>query len=178
MSIRILGIDPGSRQTGYGIIDADKNNSVHVDSGCIYVKGDTFPDRLGYIFQHLSEIIAEYQPVELSIEKVFVNKNVDSAMKLGQARAAAICAAVNAGLKVSEYTPKAVKSAVVGTGGASKEQVQHMMSMLLNLEKGLQADQADALGIALCHAHNRSLAGKVALPGRRRSSGRWMSLPK
>lgn len=178
MSVRILGIDPGSRQTGYGIIDADKNSSQHVDSGCIYVKGETFPDRLGYIFQQLSEIIAEYQPVELSIEKVFVNKNVDSAMKLGQARAAAICAAVNAGLKVAEYTPKAVKSAVVGTGNASKEQVQHMMSALLKLEKGLQADQADALGIALCHAHNRSLAGKVALPSRRRSSGRWMSLPK
>jgi len=178
MTVRILGIDPGSRQTGYGIIDSDKSNSTHVDSGCIYVKGESFPDRLGHIFQQVSAIIAEYQPIELSIEKVFVNKNVDSAMKLGQARAAAICAAVNAGLTVSEYTPKAVKSAVVGTGGASKEQVQHMMSMLLKLEKGLQADQADALGIALCHAHNRSLTGKIALPGRRRSSGRWMSLPK
>jgi len=178
VSTRILGIDPGSRQTGYGIIDADKNNSLHVDSGCIYVKGETFPDRLGYIFQQLSKIIAEYQPIELSIEKVFVNKNVDSAMKLGQARAAAICAAVNAGLSVSEYTPKAVKSAVVGTGNASKEQVQHMMSALLKLEKGLQADQADALGIALCHAHNRALVGKIALPNRRRSSGRWMALPK
>jgi len=178
MTTRILGIDPGSRQTGYGIIDSDKNNSIHVDSGCIYVKGESFADRLGYIFQQVGEIIAEYQPSELSIEQVFVNKNVDSAMKLGQARAAAICAAVNAGLDVSEYTPKAVKSAVVGTGNASKEQVQHMMSMLLRLEKGLQADQADALGIALCHAHNRSLAGKIALPTRRRSSGRWTSLPK
>jgi len=178
VSVRILGIDPGSRQTGYGIIDVDKNNSVHVDSGCIYVKGETFPDRLGNIFKQLSEIIAEYQPAELSIEKVFVNKNVDSAMKLGQARAAAICAAVNAGLSVAEYTPKAVKSAVVGTGNASKEQVQHMMSALLKLEKGLQVDQADALGIALCHAHNRTLAGKIALPGRKRSSGRWMALPK
>jgi len=178
MTTRILGIDPGSRQTGYGIIDSDKNNSIHVDSGCIYVKGESFADRLGYIFRQVSEIIVEYQPSELSIEQVFVNKNVDSAMKLGQARAAAICAAVNAGLDVSEYTPKAVKSAVVGTGNASKEQVQHMMSMLLKLEKGLQADQADALGIALCHAHNRSLAGKIALPARRRSSGRWTSLPK
>ena len=178
MSIRILGIDPGSRQTGYGIIDSDKNNSVHVDSGCIYVKGDSFTDRLGYIFQQVSGIITEYQPVELSIEQVFVNKNVDSALKLAQARAAAICAAVNAGLKVSEYTPKAIKSAVVGTGNASKEQVQHMMSMLLKLEKGLQADQADALGIALCHAHNRELAHKIPLPGRKRSSGRWTSLPK
>lgn len=178
MTVRILGIDPGSRQTGYGIIDSDKNHSIHIDSGCIYVKGETFADRLGYIFKQISEIISEYQPVELSIEQVFVNKNVDSALKLSQARAAVICAAVNAGLKVSEYAPKAVKSAVVGTGSASKEQVQHMMSMLLKLEKGLQADQADALGIALCHAHNRGLAGKIALPSRKRSSTRWTSLPK
>lgn len=178
ITTRILGIDPGSRQTGYGIIDSDGNKSLHVDSGCIYVKGESFPERLGYIFQHVSEVITEYQPSELSIEQVFVNKNVDSALKLGQARGAAICAAVNAGLKVSEYTPKAVKSAVVGTGNASKEQVQHMMSMILSLEKGLQADQADALGIALCHAHNRNLAGKIALPSRKRSSGRWMKLPK
>lgn len=177
MTVRILGIDPGSRKTGYGIIDVDKNNSVHVDSGCIYVKGETFPDRLGHIFREVSELISEYQPVELSIELAFVNKNIDSAMKLSQARAAAICAAVNAGLKVSEYTPKAVKSAVVGTGNASKEQVQHMMSMLLKLEKGLQEDQADALGIALCHAHNRGVVGRVSVPSRRRSS-RWMALPK
>jgi len=85
---------------------------------------------------------------------------------------------VNAGLSVSEYAPKAVKSAVVGTGGASKEQVQHMMSMLLNLEKGLQADQADALAIALCHAHNRGVVASIPLPARRRTSGRWISLPK
>jgi len=119
VSTRILGIDPGSRKTGYGIIDTDKNNSVHVDSGCIYVKGDSFPDRLGHIFKAVSELIVEYQPAELSIELAFVNKNIDSAMKLSQARAAAICASVNAGLKISEYTPKAVKSAVVGTGNAS-----------------------------------------------------------
>jgi len=162
--IRILGIDPGSRQTGYGIIDTDGVRSVHVDSGCIYVKGDDFPQRLGYIFQQVSDVILEYQPLELSIEQVFVNKNVDSALKLGQARGAAICAAVQAGLVVHEYMPKAVKSAVVGTGNASKEQMQHMMSMLLKLEKGLQADQADALGIALCHA----------LPARRRSRKRWL----
>lgn len=173
MTIRILGIDPGSRQTGYGIIDSDGKQSSHVDSGCIYVKGENFAERLGYIFQQVSDIIVEYQPIELSIEQVFVNKNVDSALKLGQARGAAICAAVNSGLKVHEYTPKAVKSAVVGTGNASKEQVQHMMSMLLKLEKGLQADQADALGIALCHAHNRNLSGKIPMPSRRRSNVRW-----
>lgn len=178
MAVRILGIDPGSRQTGYGIIDTEKNRSDHVDSGCIYAKGDTFPDRLGDIFTQISRIISVYQPVELSIERVFVNKNIDSAMKLAQARSAAICAAVNAGLSVSEYAPKAVKSAVVGTGGASKEQVQHMMSVLLNLEKGLQADQADALAIALCHAHHRGAVVKVPLPSRRRASKRWTTLPK
>ncbi len=172
--VRILGIDPGSRQTGYGIIDSDGVRSAHIDSGCIYVKGEDFAQRLGYIFQQVSDIILKYQPVELSIEQVFVNKNVDSALKLGQARGAAICAAVQAGLVVHEYAPKAVKSAVVGTGNASKEQMQHMMSMLLKLEKGLQADQADALGIALCHAHNRELKGKIALPGRRRSRKRWL----
>lgn len=174
MSTRILGIDPGSRQTGYGLIDSDGMQSLHIDSGCIYAKGDNFAERLGYIFQHVSELIAEYQPAELSIEQVFVNKNIDSALKLGQARGAAICAAVQGGLSVHEYTPKAVKSAVVGTGNATKEQVQHMMSMLLKLEMGLQADQADALGIALCHAHNRQLAGKIALPGRKRRRGRWL----
>lgn len=174
MSVRILGIDPGSRKTGYGIIDSDGNTSLHIDSGCIHVKGEDFPQRLGYIFQHVSDIIQQYQPTELSIEQVFVNKNADSALKLGQARGAAICAAVQAGLKVHEYAPKAVKSAVVGSGNASKEQVQHMMSMLLKLEKGLQEDQADALGIALCHAHNRQINGKIPMPGRRRSKGRWL----
>ncbi len=173
MKTRILGIDPGSRQTGYGIIDSDGVESIHVDSGCIYAKGDDFSQRLGDIFRNLSELIETYRPAEVSIEQVFVNKNVDSALKLGQARGAAICAAVQAGVSVHEYTPKAVKSAVVGTGNATKEQVQHMMSMLLKLEKGLQSDQADALGIALCHAHNRQLAGKVPLPSRRRRQQRW-----
>ena len=167
--IRIIGIDPGSRQTGYGILDSDGTKSIHVASGCIYVKGDGLPERLGNIFS-----IAEWQPVEMSIEQVFVNKNVDSALKLGQARGAAICAGVQQGLQVSEYTPKAVKSAVVGTGNATKDQVQHMMLMLLNLNKELQVDEADALGIALCHAHNRKLAGKIPMPARRRSKGRWL----
>jgi len=172
--IRILGIDPGSRQTGYGIIDSDGTKSIHVASGCIYVKGDNLPERLGNIFSRVSELITEWQPVEMSIEQVFVNKNVDSALKLGQARGAAICAGVQLNLPVNEYTPKAVKSAVVGTGNATKEQVQHMMSMLLSLNKDLQADEADGLAIALCHAHNRKLAGKIPLSARRRSKGRWL----
>lgn len=172
--IRIIGIDPGSRQTGYGIIDSDGQSSQYVASGCIYVKGDSLPERLGDIFGRVSELVLEWQPIEMAIEQVFVNKNVDSALKLGQARGAAICAGVQASLVVSEYTPKAVKSAVVGTGNASKEQVQHMMNMLLSLKTNLQADEADALGVALCHAHNRQLAGKIPLPSRRRSKGRWL----
>lgn len=174
MSVRIIGIDPGSRQTGFGIIDTDGVNSRYVFSGCIYVKGDSLPERLGDIFSRVSEIMTEWQPVEMAIEQVFVNKNVDSALKLGQARGAAICAGVQQQLQVSEYTPKAVKSAVVGTGNATKEQVQHMMGMLLKMNKSLQADEADALGVALCHAHHRKL--QVQIPGiqRRRSRGRWL----
>ncbi len=174
--IRIIGIDPGSRMTGYGIIDSDGVQSRHIDSGCIYVKGDELPERLGDIFKCVSEIITEWQPAEMAIESVFVNKNVSSALKLGQARGAAICAGVNENLKVSEYAPKEIKSAVVGTGNAAKEQVQHMMSMLLNLEKGLQSDQADALAIALCHAHQRKMAGVIPTAARRRTNKRWVKI--
>jgi len=171
--IRIIGIDPGSRMTGYGVIDSDGMESHHVDSGCIYVKGDSLPERLGDIFQCVSEIITEWQPTQMAIETVFVNKNVNSALKLGQARGAAICAGVQQKLVVSEYAPKEIKSAVVGTGNAAKEQVQHMMTMLLKLEKGLQSDQADALAVALCHAHQNKLSGVIAPASRRRSRGRW-----
>jgi len=172
--IRIIGIDPGSRQTGYGIIDSDGINSRYVASGCIYVKGDTLPDRLGNIFARVSDIVTEWQPVEMSIEQVFVNKNVDSALKLGQARGAAICAGVQGQLQVSEYTPKAIKNAVVGTGNAAKEQVQHMIAMLLKLDNKLQADEADALAVALCHAHQRKLIGQLPAMSRKTGRGRWL----
>ena len=172
--IRILGIDPGSRQTGYGIIDSDGINSRYVASGCIYVKGDSLPERLGDIFGRVSDIVTEWQPVEMSIEQVFVNKNVDSALKLGQARGAAICAGVQGQLQVSEYTPKEIKNAVVGTGNAAKEQVQHMIAMLLKLENKLQADEADALAVALCHAHQRKLIGKIPAMNRKTNRGRWL----
>ena len=171
--VRIIGIDPGSRMTGYGIIDSDGVESSHVDSGCIYVKGDDLPERLGDIFKQVSDIIQQWHPTEMAIESVFVNKNVNSALKLGQARGAAICAGVNAGLRVSEYAPKEIKSAVVGTGNAAKEQVQHMMTMLLKLEAGLQSDQADALAVALCHAHRKKMAAILPTSTRRRASKRW-----
>lgn len=173
LTIRIIGIDPGSRQTGYGIIDSDGMHSHYVASGCIYVKGDSLPERLGDIFSRVSDIVAEWQPLEMSVEQVFVNKNVESALKLGQARGAAICAGVQNSLLVSEYTPKAIKSAVVGTGNASKDQVTYMMTMLLNLKKELQADEADALGVALCHAHNRKLMNRMPEMKRKRNWGRW-----
>ena len=172
-TIRIIGIDPGSRQTGYGIIDSDGVKSTYVASGCIYVKGESLPERLGIIFSRVSEVLDEWQPVEMSIEQVFVNKNVESALKLGQARGAAICAGVQANLDVSEYAPKAIKTAVVGTGNATKDQVKHMMTMLLNLKKDLQADEADALGVALCHAHNRKLMTQIPEIKRKRTWGRW-----
>ncbi|TNF35406.1 MAG: crossover junction endodeoxyribonuclease RuvC [Gammaproteobacteria bacterium] len=175
MTVRIIGIDPGSRQTGFGIIDSDGVNSRYVFSGCIYVKGDSLAERLGNIFTRVSDILEEWQPLEMAIEQVFVNKNVDSALKLGQARGAAICAGVQQQLQVSEYTPKAVKNAVVGTGNATKEQVQLMMGMILKTQKNLQADEADALGVALCHAHHRSLLTQIPqLQQRRSRRGRWL----
>ncbi len=169
---RILGIDPGSRITGFGIIDVEGNRSVHVASGHLTIKGDTLPDRLGRIFSLLGEVLAEHAPEAVAIEQVFMHRNADSALKLGQARGAAICAAVMRGLPVSEYTPSQIKQAVVGTGRADKAQVQHMVGALLNLKEQLQADQADALAVALCHGHSSgTLAHLPQVRGRR--AGRW-----
>ena len=151
---RILGIDPGSRFTGFGVIDSDGVHSVHVVSGVIKVNGDTLAERLGLIFSRISEVLDEYQPEEFAIESVFMAKNPDSALKLGQARGAAICAAAIRHLPVAEYSPRSIKQAVVGNGGAAKAQVQHMVSMLLNLSEKPREDQADALATAVCHAHS------------------------
>ena len=179
---RIIGIDPGSLKTGFGIIESDGMKSRYLASGCILVKGDNLAERLGHIFSSLHEIIAQWQPDEMAIESVFLNKNADSALKLGQARGAAICAGVQHQLPVSEYAPRQIKNAVVGTGSAKKEQVQHMMNLLLNINKTLQADEGDALGVALCHAHHRknkmlTTALKTTLPARSRKStrGSWQA---
>lgn len=163
---RILGIDPGSRMTGYGIIDSDGRRSRHVASGCIRTGKGAFPERLGVIFDGIRALIDEHQPVEFSIEQVFVAKNASSALKLGQARGAAITAAVTAGLPVFEYTPTAIKQALVGTGRADKEQVQHMVKILLTLQGEMGLDQSDALGIALCHAHTNASLIHLAKAGR------------
>lgn len=152
---RILGIDPGSRVTGYGIVDQDGQRLAYVASGCIRAKGDGLAERLGIILNGVARIIDEYRPDEMAIERVFINKNADSALKLGQARGAAICAAVQQAIPVDEYAPRAIKQAVTGTGAATKEQVQHMMCVLLALRGTPPSDAADALGIAICHGHHR-----------------------
>jgi crossover junction endodeoxyribonuclease RuvC len=156
--VRILGIDPGSRITGYGIIQKQGNRLLHVDNGAIFTDsaGD-FPLRLHRIFTGLSEIIERYRPDAMAVEQVFLSNNVQSALKLGQARGAAIVAGVSAGLPVSEYTALQVKQAVVGHGKAAKEQVQQMVKALLNLPEIAQADASDALAVAICHANSVAL---------------------
>jgi len=152
---RILGIDPGSRVTGYGIVDQDGQRLAYVASGCIRAQGASLAERLGVILTGVGRIISAYRPDEMAIERVFLNKNADSALKLGQARGAAICAAVQQDVPVDEYAAREIKQAVVGTGAATKEQVQHMMCVLLALRGKPPSDAADALGIAICHGHHR-----------------------
>ena len=148
----ILGIDPGSRITGFGIIDNQANQIRYIHSGKIKVVGDSLPQRLGNIFERINEVIQQYHPQQMGIENVFMARNPDSALKLGQARGAAICAAHQAGLEIAEYAAREVKQAIVGKGAASKDQVQHMVKRLLGLQQTLQVDEADGLAIAICHA--------------------------
>ncbi len=149
----LLGIDPGSRITGFGVIHIDHRQHHYVSSGCIRTGGGEMAARLQEIFQSLTQLIKEFQPDTLAIEKVFMHRNADAALKLGQARGAAIVAATHAGLNVYEYAPNEIKQAVVGHGHADKTQVQHMVRVLLKLPGTPQADAADALAVALCHAH-------------------------
>ena len=160
---RILGIDPGSNITGYGLIEMDSNRSVYVDCGFIKTRGDSLAERLKIIYLGIQDIVNEYSPDEVSVEKVFVNKNVDSALKLGQARGAAICAAAMPDIPVAEYSATQIKLAVVGRGRADKQQVQHMVKILLNLQGKPQADAADALAVALCHGHTRQTLNQIDL---------------
>lgn len=159
---RILGIDPGSRLTGFGIIDADGTRVRHVINGAIRTADGPFPQRLRCIFEQLSLVLDEYRPDAVAVEQVFVNRNVDSALKLGQARGAAICAAVIRDLPVAEYAPMQIKQAVVGSGGANKEQVQFMVRALLKINQPLQPDAADALAVALCHNQHQPLVQRLA----------------
>lgn len=150
---RVLGIDPGSRRTGYGIVEVRGRRVSYVGSGCISVGSGALPPRLAEIYRGVSDLVALHQPTELAIEQVFVARNARSALILGQARGVAIAAGVANGLDISEYAARQVKLAVVGTGRASKEQVQHMVQHLLALNGPPQADAADALAIALCHVN-------------------------
>ena len=164
----LLGIDPGSRITGYGIIEEIGSISKYVASGCVRVQEGPLPERLAQIFQGINTVIEMYSPQSVGIEQVFMARNADSALKLGQARGAAIVAAVNHGLEVSEYSARQVKQAVVGKGAADKSQVQHMVASILKLDKTPQADAADALAVALCHSHTRaSLVRMAGANGRR-----------
>ena len=149
----ILGIDPGSRVTGYGVIRQQGRRLLYIGSGCIRTQVDDLPSRLGKIYAGVSEIITQYQPDCFAIEQVFMAKNADSALKLGQARGVAILAAVNNNLPVFEYAARQVKQTVTGTGAAETAQVQHMVRSILKLSAAPQADAADALAIAITHCH-------------------------
>ena len=159
---RILGIDPGSRLTGFGVLDFVSDKATYVASGFIKSIEGEFPVRLKAIFDAVSELVIEYQPDVVAIESVFVHKNPGSALKLGHARSAAICATFQTDATVFEYAPREIKLAVVGTGSASKEQVQHMVVSLLKLEGSPSPDAADALAAALCHGHRRRLSLRLS----------------
>jgi crossover junction endodeoxyribonuclease RuvC len=154
--VRILGLDPGSLVTGFAVIDWANGAACYVTSGAIRTRGTEFPPRLRQIYEGVQRLMVEFAPREVAIERVFMHRNADSALKLGQARGAALCAAFAGDPVVFEYAPREVKLAVVGHGGAEKEQVQLMVRSLLRLKGEVGADAADAIGIALCHAYSRA----------------------
>lgn len=159
---RILGIDPGSRITGFGVLDFVADRAYYVASGAVRsVEGD-FAARLRLIFRSVAEIAAEYHPDAVVIESIFVHRNAMSALKLGQARSAALCATFGLDIAVYEYAPREIKQAVVGNGAATKTQVQHMVRSLLQLQGEPSPDAADALAAALCHGHQRRLHTRLA----------------
>ena len=171
---RILGIDPGLRVTGFGVLVQRGNSLTYVTSGCIRASGASLPVRLGVIARDLAHVIAEERPTEVAVERVFVNVNPNSTLLLGQARGAAIAAAVLAGLPVHEYTAGQVKQAVVGKGRALKPQVQEMVRRLLQLPGAPSPDAADALACAICHAHGSVGMGALRPAGYRRRAGRYV----
>jgi crossover junction endodeoxyribonuclease RuvC len=175
---RILAIDPGSRITGFGIIDVTNGKSVYVNSGCVRLPDEALSVRLKVIFNSVTTLLDEYAPDEFAIEEVFLAKNANSALKLGQARGAAIVAAALKELFVNEYAARRVKQSVVGNGNADKTQVQAMVQLLLGLSSPPQADAADALAIALCHANTRTSGGLEYGVGKRagRTSKRWSEM--
>ena len=152
----ILGIDPGSRITGFGVIESDGRTHRYIESGTISSTSKIFSKRLQIIFRGIDAVMQEYQPDEVGVEDIFMHVNPMGALKLGQARGAAICAAAQQDAIIAEYTARQIKQAIVGYGAAQKAQVQHMVIRMLNLKIDLASDAADALAVALCHAHTRS----------------------
>jgi len=158
---RILGIDPGSRLTGFGVIDVSGRQLNYVTSGCIRTSRGELPQRIAEIVAGISEVLEEFQPDEMAIEKVFMSRNADSALKLGQARGAAISAVVMRNLPVFEYSATQIKKAIVGRGHADKTQVQYMVRSMLALPASPQEDAADALACSLCHSHTQQTLGQL-----------------
>ncbi|ADZ91217.1 crossover junction endodeoxyribonuclease RuvC [Marinomonas mediterranea] len=172
---RILAIDPGSRITGYGVIDSKNGKTTYVSSGCVRLPDANLAVRLRVIFESVSELISQFSPSEFAIEEVFMAKNASSALKLGQARGAAIVSAGVADLPVYEYAARRVKQSIAGNGNADKAQIQAMVQLLLKLPSPPQADAADALAIAMCHANTRTSGGLEYGVGKRagKRTGRW-----
>jgi crossover junction endodeoxyribonuclease RuvC len=175
VATRILGLDPGLRITGFGLVDQLGSQLRYVASGCIKTKDGELPGRLKTLLDGVREVIATYQPDVVAVEKVFVNVNPQSTLLLGQARGAVICGAVSCEQPVAEYTALQVKQSVVGYGKAHKEQVQHMVQRLLLLDASPGADAADALACAICHAHGAQGLGGLAGVGTRRRAGRILA---
>ena len=171
LSVRILGLDPGSRRTGFGVIECRGSELRPITHGSLDVADAPQAARLRRIFEGLQALMAEHAPAEVAVERVFVSRNVESALKLGQARGAALCA-VPSGVPVFEYAPRAIKLAVVGSGAAEKFQVAHMVVTLLSLGERPRADAADALAVAVCHAHTRRLQVLAQQAGPRWSQAR------
>lgn len=161
--MKLLGIDPGLRNTGWGVIDAEGNRLRHVANGVVHSRGEcSLADRLVQLYEGLADIIERYDPQEAAVEETFVNRNPVSTLKLGQAKGVALLVPARAGLAVTEYSPNLVKKTVVGTGHAAKEQIRMMVEMLLPGCQVAGADAADALAVAICHAHHRATAVRMA----------------
>ena len=164
---RILGLDPGSLITGYAVIDTAGGQCTYLACGGIRTSGGALTERLAAIFSAVTEIAQAWQPHEVAVERVFMHRNADSALKLGQARGAALCATLSVAPRFFEYSAREVKQAVVGTGAAQKDQVQLMVKHLLKLKTAPQADAADALAVALCHAYSRRMRGVLSSASQR-----------
>ncbi len=158
----VLGIDPGSRTTGFGLIEVRGNKLSYIDCGCVRSGDGELPARIKQIFTGICSVIEQHKPQQVAIEEVFMGRNAASALKLGQARGAAMSAALSHDLPVDEYSARQVKQAVVGAGAAEKGQVQHMVKALLSISDNIAEDAADALAVAICHANTHASLLRMA----------------